>query len=165
MHRLILLRHAKSAYPSGVHDHDRPLNERGRRNAKTIVERLREYLPANEKASAAVSSAVRAQQTWSYVHAVTAMAYRSEPALYLAEPDVVLAIASRLTTAVGIVVGHNPGLEDLARSAIGARSIQDRSTTARMWEKFPTSSFAVLECADGSWNPGEITCVGFAVCR
>ncbi len=33
VHRLVLLRHAKSAYPPGVADHERPLNDRGRRDA------------------------------------------------------------------------------------------------------------------------------------
>lgn len=165
MHRLILLRHAKSAYPVGVEDHDRPLNERGRRNAPTIVKRLLEYLPADQTVSAAVSTAVRAQQTWSYVHAATGMDYRSHPDLYLAAPDVLLEVASEFTSDIGIIVGHNPGLEELARSAAGARAIEDPRTSARLWEKFPTSAFAVVECASGAWQPDELRCSGFSVCR
>ena len=165
MHRLILVRHAKSAYPAGVDDHDRPLNERGHRNAPTITRRLRDYLPTDRTVSAAVSTAVRAQQTWSYLRAATGMAYRSHPDLYLAAPDVLLAVAAEFTSEIGIIVGHNPGLEELARSAAGARAIEDPETSARLWEKFPTSSFAVVECDSGTWRPDELTCSGFAVCR
>ncbi|WP_204322083.1 histidine phosphatase family protein, partial [Streptococcus pneumoniae] len=62
MHRLILLRHAKSDWPEGVADHERPLNGRGRRAAPLMGEAMveRGYVPER----ALVSSAKRTQETW-----------------------------------------------------------------------------------------------------
>ena len=65
MPTLVLLRHAKSAYPDGVADHDRPLSERGLREAPVAGELLVERLPSVDLAL--VSSGLRAQQTWQAV--------------------------------------------------------------------------------------------------
>jgi phosphohistidine phosphatase len=163
--RLILLRHAKSDYPLGVPDHDRPLNARGRSNAATIAERLRPFLSTASSVAVAVSTATRAQQTWMIANRDLGLDYWSDRDLYLAEPATILAVASAFDTAVGIVVGHNPGLEDLARSAHGAESIEDAITTQRLRDKFPTSAFAVLEADSDPWEITNVACVGFVVCR
>jgi len=60
--RLILLRHAKSAWPVGVGDHDRPLARRGRREAPLAGRWLNEN--AREIDLAVCSSANRTRQTW-----------------------------------------------------------------------------------------------------
>ena len=49
MPTLALLRHAKSAYPAGVADHDRPLNARGRRDAPVAGRLLAQFLPTVER--------------------------------------------------------------------------------------------------------------------
>ena len=165
MHRLILLRHAKSAYPLGVPDHDRPLSDRGRGNAATIADRLHPFLAINATIAAAVSTAVRAQQTWMIANQDLGLEHWSDRRLYLAEPPSLLEIASVMAADVGIIVGHNPGLEDLARSAYGADMAFDPATQQRLTGKFPTSSFAVLECESGNWADGELTCSTFVVCR
>ena len=70
MKRLLLLRHAKSAWPDGVEDHDRPLSDRGRRDAP----RMGAYIAAAglRPDFALVSSARRTQETWALVAPATA---------------------------------------------------------------------------------------------
>lgn len=165
MHRLILLRHAKSAYPPGVPDHDRPLNDRGRTNAATIASRLLPFLATDVTIAAVVSTARRAQQTWMITNQDLDLEHWSDRSLYLAQPSSLLEIAAVIEADVGIIVGHNPGLEDLARSADRADMAVDPVSQQRLTEKFPTSSFAVLECESGNWGYGELTCSAFAVCR
>ena len=65
MKRLLLLRHAKSAWPEGVEDHDRPLGDRGRRDAP----RMGAYMASAglQPGFALVSSARRTQETWALV--------------------------------------------------------------------------------------------------
>ncbi len=165
MHRLIVLRHAKSDYPPGVEDHHRPLNERGQTNARTIASRLQRHLPRDASVSAAVSTAARAQRTWEVVQQDLPVPFWSDRTLYLAEPGKLLEVASAFDTDVGVIVGHNPGLEELARSARGARGMRDAETSIALWEKFPTSAFAVLDSPTGVWATGQLTCTAFAVCR
>jgi phosphohistidine phosphatase len=65
-HRLLLVRHAKSDYPVGVADHDRPLNDRGHRDAPFIGSWIARnvVLADGEQPWVLVSSANRAQLTW-----------------------------------------------------------------------------------------------------
>lgn len=165
MQRLILLRHAKSDYPLGVPDHDRPLSSRGRSNAATIADRLRPFLPTHSRIAVAVSTATRAQQTWTIANRDLDLDFWSDRSLYLADPATILEVASAFDTGVGIVVGHNPGLEDLARSSQGADTVSDPDSDRRLLDKFPTSAFAVLEADSDSWLGVNFTCVAFAVCR
>src|SRR4051812_30590615 len=93
--RLVLLRHAKSAYPSGVPDHERPLAGRGRRNALACGRWLRSDGPRIQLAL--VSDAVRAAQTWEIVSGAlaTVPASRRVPGIYTAEgPEDLLRIVA-----------------------------------------------------------------------
>jgi phosphohistidine phosphatase len=149
MPTLVLLRHGKSAYPDGVDDHERPLNERGRLEAPIAGRRLADSL-ANEGSRAGerpgldlalISSAVRAQQTWALAapHLVV-HDQLTRADLYLAELQELLEVVRALPTAARrvIFVGHNNGLEDLA-SALTETDV-----------RLKTSTFAVLEC-DVPW--------------
>ena len=61
MRTLVLMRHAKSAYPAGVDDHDRPLADRGEREAALAGDWLRENVPPID--AVLCSSALRTRQT------------------------------------------------------------------------------------------------------
>ncbi len=165
MQRLILLRHAKSAYPPGVADHERPLNNRGRNNAATIAARMRTFIPAGARTVAVLSTATRVQQTWAIARQGLEVDSRSDRSLYLAEPDTLLETASIIEAEVGIIVGHNPGLEELACAISGAEAAKDPLTGENLVDKFPTSAFAVVDCANQTWQLSAMTCTGFAVCR
>ncbi len=164
MRTLILLRHAKSDYPPRVPDHDRPLSARGRRNAATIGDQLRAVIPAEATIGAAVSTAERTQQTWQLVEADLGKPDQrwNDSALYLAEPDAIAEVSRCFDSDVGIIVGHNPGLEELALSIP-----ERRAAAADIAIKFPTSAFAVIEIdgEDWNWTPADARVSAFAICR
>ena len=137
---LILLRHAKSDWSTAAPDIDRPLAERGRRQAPDAGR----WLAANIDSIglAVVSPANRARSTWELVAAELDVLPRTliDDRLYGASEDELLAVVRDLPDDVetAVLVGHNPGLEDLATLLSGE--------PARM----PTSALAVLTVS-GSW--------------
>jgi phosphohistidine phosphatase len=154
LRRLLLLRHAKSAWPEGVPDFDRPLAPRGRKAAKRIggyltVERLAPDL-------ALVSPARRARETWDRVRShLGLIGERSEARLYEASAGSLLAIVRETEPEVGalLIVGHNPGLEELAKLLAGSGSDKAR---ARLMRKYPTASLAVLDFDVETWREVEV---------
>lgn len=119
-HRLLLLRHAKSAWDEqGAADHDRPLAPRGERAAELVAVFLAQRGPAPDLVLC--STALRTRQTLSRVLAHLAAPGRApevryEHDLYLAEAGELLERLRAVPDSVGTVmlVGHNPGLEVLA---------------------------------------------------
>ena len=169
MNRLILLRHAKSDYPPSVRDHDRPLSGRGRRNAQSVSEYLSEWLPAGLSLGVAVSTSARTQETWGIVHEALDDMSRHvsvtwyDRGLYLAEPSAIADVASAFTTDIGLIVGHNPGIQDFVLS----HSFPSPSVRTQVAQKFPTASFAVLESSGttAGWIDHNAQCVDFVTCR
>src|SRR5664279_149612 len=111
--RIVLLRHAKSSYPSGVPDHDRPLAGKGRRNAQAAGAW---FVAEGPRISLALcSDATRARHTWEIIRSELVKADRDaptvlEPDLYGASPldllTLVRDLPGEITTVV--VVGHEP---------------------------------------------------------
>ncbi|MGH3541458.1 MAG: SixA phosphatase family protein [Mycobacterium sp.] len=141
---LVLLRHAKSAYPDGVADHDRPLAPRGIREAGLAGEWLHANLPAIDLVLC--SSATRARLT--LLRSGVDAPARYVERLYGAGPETVLdeinAVADDVMTL--LVVGHEP-----ATSAVAVGLSGDDTNTAALAAvstKFPTSGVAVLRVAD-----------------
>jgi len=149
LRKLILLRHAKSDYPEGVRDHERPLAERGRRDAPVAGGWIADHIGAVD--DVLVSSAVRAQQTWelasSRVHVTGVVS--TEPSIYEAPASTLLDIVRALpdSSETVIMVGHNPGLEELAADLA---TDGDPDALGRMAMKYPTSGIAVIE-GEGDW--------------
>lgn len=163
MHTLVLQRHAKSDYPPGVPDHDRPLAARGRRDAPVAGAWLAEHGPALDLAL--VSTAVRARQTWDLIApAIPTVATSLDGRIYEASVGTLLRVISEISEDVdsAIVVGHNPGLEDLAGYLATSGSVRDRS---RMSEKYPTSALAVLTSQHPWAQFGDAELVAFEVPR
>ncbi|MCJ0874559.1 histidine phosphatase family protein [Streptomyces sp. AP-93] len=167
--RLVLLRHAKSAWPD-VADHERPLGPRGLRDAPAAGRWLRDAdcVPA----LVICSTARRARETWALAAGQlgAAVPVRFDERVYAAEPEELLEVVSGVPREVGtlLLVGHNPGLADLAVSlARKAVDAAEAGAIARLSEKFPTSAIAVLACP-GSWQelaPGSARLTDFAVPR
>jgi phosphohistidine phosphatase len=141
---LILLRHAKSSWDdAAVPDFDRPLNARGRRDAP----RMGRWLAARglQPDHVLCSAATRTRETWALVAPAFAAGtpITFSQALYLAEPAGLIAAVRAVPRPVRalLVIGHSPGLEDVA-----ARLVQDGSEAARaaMAAKFPTAAAAVI---------------------
>lgn len=165
--RLILVRHAKSDYPVGVPDHDRPLNARGRANARVMGRTVGEILQPLGAYSVALSTAVRVQETWSAMSESVPEPTRSwnDASLYLAEPEAIIEVAQCASTPTVVIIGHNPGIEDLARMSQGADSARDPHTGRALREKLPTSSVTVIEGELSRWTPEGSRIIGFYVCR
>lgn len=149
---LVLLRHAKSAYPPGAPDHDRPLAARGVREAGLAGEWLRAAVPAIDLALC--STATRARQTFaqSGIDAPVRFADR----LYDAAPGTVIAEINAVTDEVRtlLVIGHEPTMSQLALGLAGGEGT-DAALTAHISIKFPTSAIAVLR-VPGRWADVEL---------
>lgn len=163
--RLVLIRHAKSAYPAGVGDHERPLSARGIADAGA----LRKWPPLrglfSGEVAVLVSSAKRTQDSWALIGGADCPPHRTEPLLYEAAPRVLLALINTTAPATEtlIIVAHNPGLEDLA-----SMIVRNRESTAfvQLDSKFPTCAVAVFEVIDfANVNEGNALLTQFVVPR
>jgi len=165
--RLVLLRHAKSAWPSGVPDHDRPLAGRGRRDALAVGKWFAGEGPLPDLVLC--SDALRTRHTWEIAGAALASPPRVslDPRLYGATAQLVLALARDSGAGVGtlLVIGHEPTMSSTAMLLAGPGS--DGTALERLQVKFPTSGIAVLRF-DGSWRDlaaGHAVLEAFAVPR
>jgi len=144
MDRLILLRHGKAeADASSGRDFDRALTDRGRRDAALIARLLDEAGLAPDLAL--VSPAARTVQTWEAAAPFFPKARVMEtPELYEITAGDILALARREGAAVGtvMVVGHNPGLGQLA--AWLAQEASSAAARTLLSEGFPTGAAAVI---------------------
>jgi phosphohistidine phosphatase len=140
-HTLVLLRHAKSDWDGEEADIDRPLARRGRREAPDAGRWISGNLPVLDLA--VVSPAVRARETWDLVAAELAASppVTFDERVYAASVDDLLTVVRGLPAAAATVllVGHNPGLEELAYLLTGGIV------------PMPTSAIAVLDSA-GDWS-------------
>jgi phosphohistidine phosphatase len=113
---LILLRHAKSDWSGDEDDLVRPLAERGRRQAPDAGRWLNANIDTIDLA--VVSPALRARSTWELVSAQLDAAPRTrvDDRLYAASSAELLDVVRELSDDVhtAVLVGHNPGMEDLA---------------------------------------------------
>jgi phosphohistidine phosphatase len=148
--RLLLLRHGKSAWPDGLDDLERPLAQRGREAAQRMGVYLAEEGLAPDLAL--VSPARRTEETWRLAApALAGVPARSEPRIYEAPPERLLTVVRNVEPSVGtlLLVGHNPGLEELLRLLLPA---EERYAHARLKAKFPTASLAAVNLAAPSWG-------------
>jgi phosphohistidine phosphatase len=153
MRRLMILRHAKSGYPDGVEDHERPLAPRGREAAPRMAAYMAGELLLPD--AAVVSTALRTRQTFALVSAALgAPSHRFERRIYEAPSDQLMRVVGETDSSVRtlLLVGHNPGCAELAARLTG---FGDRYAFARMTTKFPTCGLAVLDLDLADWS--EIT--------
>jgi len=135
---LILLRHAKSDWSGNERDVDRPLARRGRRQAPAAGTWLAANIDRIDLA--VVSPAARARATWELV--AGELAERPEVSfddrVYAASEGELLGVLQEYADRdVVVLLGHNPGLEDLAHRLSGE------------WVELPTSAIAVLDLVGG----------------
>lgn len=149
---LFLLRHAKSSWEdASVPDHDRPLAARGERAVRLIASHVARA--GIRPALVLCSSARRAQDTLDAVAASLGddAEHRVEDDLYGASADDLLRRlrAVEAGTASVLVVGHNPGLHDLAADLTGDG---DEQAVAQLHTKFPTGALARLDLGGIEWH-------------
>ncbi|MBA2471978.1 MAG: histidine phosphatase family protein [Pseudonocardiales bacterium] len=111
---LILLRHAKSAWPADAPDAARPLAARGLRDAPAVGRWL--HAQTSKIDYVVCSCAVRAVQTWDLaaVQLDAVPRVRHDERLYCASAQDLLVVIQELppSASTAVLVGHNPGLED-----------------------------------------------------
>ena len=150
MRQLLLLRHAKSARDDpAISDHARPLTEGGRAAVVTLRRAMLDLGLAPDVIL--VSSARRTIQTLEALEPFDENPL-IEPMdkLYLATAPQILAVLRGVADTVRslLVIGHNPGLHDLALTLAGADAMQANGTVARqLAEGFPTGALAEFTVA------------------
>ncbi|CAJ1498640.1 SixA phosphatase family protein [[Mycobacterium] burgundiense] len=156
---LVLMRHAKSAYPDEVADHDRPLAPRGEREAGLAGDWLRAGPPVDPPVQAVLcSSATRTRQTLQRT-GIEAPVHITDR-LYGASPGAVIAEINAAETTFGfdmdtlLVIGHEPTTSALALALSGAPGT-NATAAEHISVKYPTSALAVLH-VNGSWAEVEL---------
>lgn len=151
MKSLYLLRHAKSSWSDpALSDFERPLNQRGRKAAPLMAAFMRQQGLKPEVVLC--STARRAEETWRLVAPTLGGEPEVRPlkSLYLAPPSVLLASLRRLPPVYerALLVGHNPGMEQLASQLCGDGK---KAALAQLASKYPTAALAVITF-DGEWG-------------
>lgn len=159
MKTLALFRHAKSDWSDArARDFDRPLNLRGQRGALAMGRHIRSTGRRFDRMIA--SPAVRVAET---IETSSKAWGRSFPVewdrrIYLASSAVLMDLLREIAgdPASVLMVGHNPGLEDLIFDLVpddGTSPLRDI-----VEQKFPTATYAVMELAIDSWADLEEGC-------
>ncbi len=150
MKTLHLLRHAKSSWKDpGLDDHDRPLSKRGRETARAIAAYLRRAKIAPDLVIC--STAVRARQTLDPIaKAIKPPKVVLEKRIYEVAREKIWKHLWRLPKSADCVllIGHNPGLHDLALALADADSGE---LVPPRGGKFPTGAMASFRF-DGAWK-------------
>ncbi|NUS44757.1 MAG: histidine phosphatase family protein [Mycobacteriaceae bacterium] len=162
MRTLILMRHGKSGYPDGVADHDRPLAERGRREAGLAGEWLRAHHPDID--AVLCSTAARTRETLEATGVTAPAAF--EAGIYEASPHTLIDLVRLVDDSVHtlLVIGHSPGMPWTAWELAANR---ESPAADALSAKFPTSALAVLEF-DRGWldlDPGAADLTAFHIPR
>ena len=151
MRRLLLLRHAKAAPLTLEDDFERPLTEGGRADAR----RVGQWIAAHDLVPdrCLYSGAARTRETYEIVASVLPrpVEAKRENALYEATRFLILGLLRELParTRSPLVVGHNPGMGDLANMLTGEGAAAER---LRMSAKFPTAALAVIVFDRLDWS-------------
>jgi phosphohistidine phosphatase len=163
---LTLVRHAKSSWETpGQEDHDRVLNERGRRAAPAVAAFLRQtYWCANEGQAALMPAPSKlvsstAQRAWETARALAATTAGGEQALlldsrlYLAQPGAILDVVRGLDEAWQhvVLVGHNPGLHEFSNQILARGVISRMPTCSVVIVALPTEFWGLAD-----WGTGQL---------
>ena len=152
MRRLLLLRHAKAErLQPGGRDHDRVLAARGRTDTKTLGAYLARHAFVPDRAL--VSTAVRTRETWTLLAAAMGKTppVSFEERIYDASPETILQAVKETAPDTGtlMLIGHNPGLQELAATLVASGDIEARE---RLGREFPTSALVVISFAAENWT-------------
>ncbi len=143
MKMLLILRHAKSSWKNpGLADHNRPLNKRGKRDAPRVGRLLRDKnltpdLILSSTAKRALDTAEAAAESSGYEGEI-----EPRPELYMADPEAYLRALRSVSDDYQcvMVIGHNPGLEELVETLTSAA------------EAMPTAALAQVELPIKRWR-------------
>jgi phosphohistidine phosphatase len=159
---LYSLRHAESSPDPSLADHDRPLNERGRRAASAMADEInRRGIRPEVVLCSTARRAIETLEAFSEMFAESADIH-VERELYLAGigglTDRMNALSPRVGSAM--LIGHNPAMHEFAAALAG-----HGSEVARLRSKFPSGALAVLEFDQEEWDlrPGTGSLTAFVL--
>lgn len=141
---LLLLRHAKSDYPDGVADHERPLAARGSREAALAGDWIRANVPAID--AVLCSTATRTRQTLARTGLDAPVRYVDR--IYDATPGTLIGVVNGVESLFGadvstvLLIGHEPAI---SATALGLSDGSNIAAAEEISLKFPTSAIAVLQ--------------------
>ena len=150
---LVLVRHAKSDWGDpGLADHDRPLNERGLRDAPQMAQRLAD---TGFRPDAILSStALRARTTAQFFGERLGVGVSLEPELYGAGPRILFDRAAATGLDAVLVVAHDPGMSALA-GRLSDDAIGHMPTCAVAMFFWPVEDWDVVVAPAASWTFDE----------
>ena len=158
---LLILRHAKSSWDdSALDDHERPLNARGEKDAPRMGRLARKKGLSPELIIS--SDAVRARLTAEEMANATGGQILLDPRLYHASAAEILAVIRSVvedSVATVMVVGHNPGLEELIARLTGEREPFPTAALAQIRlpiERWSAPDTAIRGALVGLWRPKEL---------
>jgi phosphohistidine phosphatase len=154
MKTLFLLRHAKSSWKDKtLADSDRPLNSRGKRAAETMGAFLRQQKVRPDLILS--SSAKRARETIEIIlrSGATTGDLRFDERIYEASADRLLEVVTEIDkpTRVVLIVGHNPGLEELITRVTGESEVMPTAALAKIDFKISTWDNASTKTGSLEW--------------
>lgn len=155
MKRLILMRHAKSDWSgTGLTDHDRILNQRGRRGAAALGHWLREIdvLPD----AVLSSSAARTEETFVRLGLEDGTPVQFTRDLYLASEDQILSAVQAAQGDCLLVLGHNPGIGMCAESILASHPEHPQ------FSLYPTGATLIADFEIDTWRDARF---GNAIAR
>jgi phosphohistidine phosphatase len=154
MRRLLIFRHAKAGPRDEKHDKERQLIDRGRSDSALMGRMMRKkgYVPD----LVLCSSAVRTRETWEHTYPELQAKPETKflDSLYDASEGTILDCLQHADDAVPnlLYIGHNPGLERLARLLIrDPETADERRRTAALLSKYPTAALTVIDFRGEHW--------------
>ncbi|MEO3811322.1 histidine phosphatase family protein [Sphaerisporangium sp. B11E5] len=149
MNTLIVLRHAKAAHVPGLADRQRPLTDRGERDAGRAGEALKALGLSPDLVLCSPSERTRRTAELTLATLAPDAPVQIETDIYEAYPDELVELIRRTGDEVStlLLVGHNPGALELVVNL----------TLARDLDKFPPGAYAVIETTE-AWTdlgPGD----------
>ena len=157
--RLILMRHAKSSWSDPLaEDHQRPLNDRGRRSARAVGDWLRDksYLPDQILSS----SSVRTRETCAGLNLEADKRFLD--GLYHASAKTMLEVLKQGTGRCVLMLGHNPGI------AWFASELVEHPPQHPRFSDYPTCATLVVDFPIDTWHalrPGSGRVIDFVIPR
>lgn len=151
MRLLSIVRHAKSSWAdAGLSDFERPLNERGRRDAPRMAEEFRERLGVPDRlVSSPALRAISTARQFADTFGIDGNGLQIEARIYEASTQTLVYLASGFDDACRHVMlfGHNPGLSELSRF-LGPCPFQE----------MPTCAIAHFELDIARWSDLQAGC-------
>ena len=150
--KLLIVRHAKSDWESGIkRDFDRPLNNRGEKNAPEMAQRLvsKNIIPEKIVSSPALR-AITTAGFFAEAFGYPKSAISQEPKIYEASASSLLKIINTLPNQYNFIAlfGHNPGLTELVIN-LSKTDIYNIPTCGTVLLEFPYEDWNMITSGSG----------------